>query len=413
LKILFINKYDITGGAAIAARRISEALISQFGTENLFLVGIRKSRDPQVRVSRKKGWQNNLERGLNRLTSWLGLQYYYFPLSTPRIRMEVKQFRPDIICLHNIHGGYFDTRLVRELSEIAPVIWTLHDMWAFTANAAHTFGEESWKKMQAGPDEHRSFPQTGLNRGKALIRRKKNIYARSRLILVCPSRWLQDMACQSPVLEGKRIEYIPNGVDLVRFCPADRALAKKKLGIDPARTVLTFSAEKLLSSPYKGGLDLLEILRDLDNQCGNQQLHALMIGKDRLPLDLKQMTHTNTGYLDQEARMIQCYQATDIFLYPTRADTLPFSLIEASACGVPGISYDVGGCREIIRDKISGHLIPPSDRQSFVQCTLNLAGDAALRESFSRSARETAVTRFDIRRTAQAYHDLSLEALMT
>ena len=412
MKIAFINKYDTRGGAAIAALRLARGLELRHHTENRFLVGNKNSSDPRVLATRDPGWQQALERGINLVTGWLGFQYYFFPVSTPRILAELRRFRPEVISLHNIHGGYFDTGLLEKLGSLAPVVWTLHDMWAITANAAHSFGDENFKRMEPGKKENRSFPRTGINRGAALISRKKKIYSRSNLCLVTPSRWLYDLARQSPVLEGKRIELIPNGLDLATFSPGNRRGARLGLGIESDSIVLCFSSEKLMSSPYKGGKEMLEILRHLDRE-SELPVHILMIGGDRLPLDFGRLTITQTGYLKGEQEMIRCYQASDIFIYPTRADNLPSSLMEATACGLPSISFDVGGCREIIADGENGILVAPSDIMGFVQATLRLAADPQLREKFSVQARQTAVSKFDIGQMADAYYGLFQELIKT
>ncbi len=412
MKIAFINKYDTTGGAAIAALRLARCLEQRHQAEIRFLVGKKNGSDPRVRATRDPGLQQFLERGINLVSGWLGFQYYFFPFSSSRILRELRRFQPDVISLHNIHGGYFDTGLLQKLGGIAPVLWTLHDMWAITANAAHTFGNEQFKQMEPGKGEHRSFPRTGINRGQALLSRKKKIYSRSNLSFVAPSQWLYDLARQSPALEGKRIAQIPNGLDLGAFSPGNRRRARLGLGIGPESIVLCFSSEKLFSSPYKGGKELLEILRLLD-QKPEFPLHILMMGAEKLPLDFRHLTITHTGYLKEEQEMVRCYQASDLFIYPTRADTLPSSLMEATACGLPAISFDVGGCGEIITEGENGMLIPPGEIGGFVQAILRLGKDAALREKFSGKARQAAVLRFDIRQAADAYFRLFQELIKT
>lgn len=406
MKILFINKYDTSGGAAIAAWRLHEALQKSYKTENAFLVGIKRSGYDFVYETRKKGLENTLEKGMNFLFNKFGLQYVWFPFSTKRILKFTKSFHPDIIALQNIHGGYFDTTLIKKLSGMAPIVWTLHDMWAFTGNAAYTFGDESWKQMQGGAKEHKHFPQTGFNNGKWLLQRKKDIYTKSRLTIVSPSEWLQKLALQSPVLKGKKILHIPNGIDTSLFCPAENKVQiKQEFGISPEQKVLLFTAEKLMQSEQKGGAALLEILKKLDQEMA-MPVTLLTLGQGNLPLTFEQLKVKPLGYVSDQKQIIKALQASDLFLFPTKADNLPNTLIEAIACGLPCITYDVGGCGEIIKNGENGFLVPPFEVNPFVEAIKGLLEDQNKFVTFSDVARKYAVENFEVSEMARRYFEV-------
>jgi hypothetical protein len=89
------------------------------------------------------------------------------------------------------------------------------------------------------------YPAIGFNTGQWLLKRKKKIYQRSRLTIVCPSKWLFNLAEQSPVFQGKRVQHINNGVDLNVFRPHDKTTARARLGVPDADRVIMFSAEHL------------------------------------------------------------------------------------------------------------------------------------------------------------------------
>lgn len=410
VKLLFINKYDRNGGAAIAAWRLHEALKRRFDTQDRFLVGIKCEDDPEVRATRGQGWPNTLERGLNFLLNRLGLQYVYFPVSTPRILREVKQFKPDLIHLHNLHGGYFDLSLLERLSRTCPLVWTLHDMWAFTANAAHTFGDESFKTMKAAPGEHHQFPDTGLNTGSWLLNRKRNIYGHSRLTVVCPSKWLYDLACKAPVFEGVPIHWIPNGVDTRKFKPClNRTELRDQMGLSKDRFVLLFSAEKPRSSQYKGGAGLLDVLEVLDRS--GIPMDLLVTGKEPLQTSYKNLRIRHLGFIRSEAEMIAAYQVADLYIYPTRADNLPNTLMEAMACGLPCVSSGVGGCAELVQDGKTGYVVPVQDAQAMSQAILELAAHPDRRQQFSEASIQWIQDHYELDEVAQRYHTLYLQIL--
>lgn len=404
MKVLFINKYENSGGAAIAAQRIAAGLATYYHTDNHFLVGTHTA-SAHATVTRPGMVRNVIERGINVLSNRAGLQYLYFPFSTSAIMRAATAFQPDVISLHNIHGGYFDASLLPRLSALAPIVWTLHDMWAITGNAAHTFGDTSWKRGVAGKQDHKRAPAMGLPTGTYLMKRKQKLYAASELHIVSPSRWLYQMTTESPLTNAKPLAYIPNPIDTDYFRPQDRAASRLALGLPPDASVITFVSERLFNSEFKGGAELLQILHLLDAQL-DRKVHLLMIGKDRLPGTFKNLECVYTGYVKDTEKMMQCYSASDIFFYPTKADNLPNVLIEAGSCETACITYDVGGCREIVQDGLTGYVIAPGDQEQFARQTLHLLRHPDLCREFGKTARNFVAQYFGMKVVAGQYYHL-------
>lgn len=412
MKTLFINKYDIFGGAAKAAFRLNLGLRKYLNYENYFLVGIKKSNLDYVFETRKSGFENFVERGINLVSNKLGLQYKWFPFSTSRIVSIVDELRPNIISLHNIHGGYFKTSLIKELSRYAPIVWTLHDMWAFTANAAYTLGDDSWKSLKAGQNEKKYFPQIGLNTGRWLLKSKKNFYEDSNLTIICPSRWLYSLAKQSPVFSKNRILTIANGIDLEIFRPHDMQKSRNELNIPLDAKVISFVAEKIYQSQFKGGRNLISILEGLNSNV-NDKIHVIIIGQGS-NIELLKFTKLiiySTGYIDSDELISKYLSASNIFIFPTLADNLPNTLIEACACGTPCITFDIGGCGEIVENDYNGFLIEPFNVQKFVEKTLLLLGNLEKQKLFSTNCIIKATINFSIKKMSERYNELFQELL--
>lgn len=407
MKILFINISDIIGGAAIAARRLGRGLEKYHNTENFFVVRNKKSSDRNVFPTRKNQFEQTAERWFNIFSNMLGLQYQYLPFSPRVILQKTREIKPDIISLHNTLGGYFTTRLISELSKAAPIVWTLHDMWAFTGNAAHTFGDTSWMQMKNSPSNTRIFPSIGINTGSFLLRQKKKIYSKSDLTIVTPSSWLYSLASKSPVLEGKEVRHIFNGIDLEVFSPGPKEQIRKKLNIPPEAKVLMFSAEKLKNNPYKGGRDLVEILKIINNRTSSK-VHLLILGIGRLEQtdEFNNFTVHSTGYIHDEVKMAEYLSAADIFVYPSRADNLPNALTESIACGTPAVTFDVGGCGEIIKNEISGSLIEPFNIKRFAEETLALLSAEMRLKELSAKSRAFSEENFSLRAMSDNYFEL-------
>jgi len=287
-------------------------------------------------------------------------------------------------------------------------------MWAFTANAAHTLGDESWKQMKSGKDEKYIYPHIGIDTGKWLLKQKKKTYRRSNLHIVTPSTWMTDMAKQSPVFENKTVTLIPHGLDLDLFNNKERNNCKKALGIPgEAKVILFSSADDLDKSRWKGGPLLTDILKHIDDKT-QEPIVALVVGKGRISSapDFKHIKIQYTGLVTGERFTPILMRAADVFIYPTRADSFGLVLLEAIACGTPCVSFKIGGCVDIIQDDLNGYLIEPFDVQTFAEKTLMLLSDHETREKFSKSARDFAESHFNIKDTAHKYYDLFKKIMM-
>jgi glycosyltransferase involved in cell wall biosynthesis len=283
-------------------------------------------------------------------------------------------------------------------------------MWSFTGNASHTFGNESWKHLRNDRALTKIPPSIGINTGAWLLRQKKKIYGQANLTLVTPSYWLQGLARQSPVFEGKNIYQVFNGLDTSVFKPGDKQAAKIKLGLPPDRKTILFSSHFLtVNNPWKGGTDLLEILRRLD-ALATERISFLALGEGRLD-DHKTQSLGNLdihymGYVSSETTMADCLSAADIFIYPTRADNLPNVLVESIACGTPAISFDIGGCGEIITHHYNGLLIRPFDHEAFAASIWALLEDGQKRASFGINGVTRAKENFQLSSMAGQYYTI-------
>jgi len=407
LKILFINISDIIGGAAIAARRLGKGLEKYHSTENIFVVRTKKTTEENVFATRRNQFEQVSERWFNIASNLLGLQYQYLPFSPKVILQKTLEFKPDVISLHNTIGGYFSTSLLIELSKIAPVVWTLHDMWAFTGNAAYTFGDTSWKEMKNSKSNTHTFPFIGINTGGMLLRQKKRIYSKSDLTIVTPSDWLCSLAKESPVFEGKDVHHIFNGIDLELFSPKPKAGIRKKLNIPPEAKVIMFSAEKLKNNARKGLGDLMKILRVINGRT-DSKVHLLMLGEG-MPEGLEEFNNFYvhpTGYVQDEAKMAEYLSCSDVFVFPSRADNLPNVLVESIASGTPAVTFDIGGCGEIIKNDVSGCLIEPFNIEKFAEETLRLLSSDEKLKELSLSSRKFAEGNFSLKSMSDNYYRL-------
>jgi glycosyltransferase involved in cell wall biosynthesis len=408
MRVLFINTTDVSGGAAIIACRLMRGLKQYYDTENFFLVRYRKGSMPSTEVTISSFFQKAVERSMDKLTKAIGLQYLFYPFSSAKILDCARQLKPDIISLHNIHGGYFATPLLVKLSKIAPVVWTLHDMWSFTGNAAHTFGNTSWKEMRNDAHLTKIYPSIGINTGVSLLKLKKRNYNQSNITLVTPSVWLKELAEQSPVFEGKRIVQIYNGVDTSTFAKKDKKACRLGLGLPTEGKTIMFSAETIsLNNTWKGGGMLLEILKRIDSLT-KEKINLLVLGSGEMKeiYSFNNFTVFHKGYVNVEDIMSDYLNAADVFIYPSKADNLPNILVESIACGTPCITFDIGGNSEIIEDDYNGYVIAPFNFDDFAEKTIGLLNDKNKSLTFSSNCIDMTKKRFLLEDMTDQYFQL-------
>lgn len=408
MKILFVNSLDIVGGAAIAAWRLADSLEKYCGTENHFLVATKKSVAANVHeVTPASKVPRLIDAYIVKYSNAIGLQYLWIPFVAHNILAMTKKIRPDVISLHNIHGGYFALPLLKKLSALAPIVWTLHDMWSFSRNAAYTFGNEAWKELKSFDGEKNHYPMIGLDTGSLLLKIKRRVYAQSDLCIVTPSKWLYDLTLDAPLFKDQKRIMIPHGIDTEEFCPEIKSRARARLQLPVDGRWILFDSRWIHHDPRKGGDNLVRILSKLNHKT-KTRIRCLVLGNN-LPDELTNLENLEfhlKGHVSDVRKMAVYYNAIDLVIFPSQADNLPNVLIEATACGTPCIAFNVGGVGDVIVDGITGYRLPPFDIEAFTDKTLNLLGNSTALFELSNSSREFAARRFDSKKIAEAYLQL-------
>ena len=159
---------------------------------------------------------------------------------------------PDVVHVHNLHGGYFDLRALPDLARRARLVATLHDAWLLTGHCAHPLDSDGWLRGCGNCPHLDTYPALHRDGTAFNLARKRSIYEGLELAVVTPSRRLMDMVERSILAPAAvRREVIPNGVDLERFAPGDRARARRELGVAPDVPLLVFAAQGGRANEFK------------------------------------------------------------------------------------------------------------------------------------------------------------------
>jgi glycosyltransferase involved in cell wall biosynthesis len=403
VRILQISTSDRGGGAEAVATALHRGLRSR-GHETWLAVGYRRTAEEGVIEIGGAG--SRRRRALTDpgvlLDAFRGHEDFRFPES--RRVLELVPARPDVVHVHNLHGGYFDPRVLPELAQRAPVVATLHDAWLFTGHCAHPLDSDGWLRGCGDCPHLDTYPPLRRDGTAFNLARKRSIYAGLQLAAVTPSRWLMDLVERSILAPAAlRRSVIPNGVDLDVFRPGDRAAARQGLGLDSGTPLLVFAAQGGRANEFKDFPTFRAALALLD-----APVLAAALG-DRASGD-EQVGRTTLRSVGQvtPVRIAQWLRAADLYVHPSRADTFPSGVLEALACGTPVVAARVGGIPEQVRDE-TGVLVEPGDAAALAGAIAALLADPARRQRMGTVAVEDAQARFAPDRQLDSYLGLYAE----
>ena len=277
-----------------------------------------------------------------RLTGRIGC---FSVLPTRKLLKKMEQFQPDVIHLHNLHGWFVNLPMLFSWlkKHDIPVVWTLHDCWAMTGHCPHFAMAKcgKWKTGCGGCTQYRDYPRSLADHSAVMWKKKKKWFTGVKdLTIVTPSGWLADLVGES-FLKDYPVQVIHNGIDLSVFRPADSGFRKDHHCED--KYILLGVA---FDWGVRKGLDVFKALAGrLDDR-----FQIVLVGtNDNIDRELPENIISIHRTRDQK-ELAQIYSAADLFVNPTREDTLPTVNLESLACGTPVLTFRTGGSPECIDD---------------------------------------------------------------
>ncbi|TVZ27525.1 glycosyl transferase family 1 [Gillisia sp. Hel_I_86] len=304
-------------------------------------------------VSKMNNWvESYLKR---RMTSQFGI--FSYPVIGSNISEMNVVREVDVIYIHWVLNGFLSIKNIEQLVKLnKPIIFFMHDMWTITGGCHHSFGCDKYMehchncKFFIG-DKKNDLSTSEFKRKKKLFSTYDNVY------FIAPSKWLFNCAKQSALTKEKPVFYIPNYLDDKIFKPFEKNVAKKILNIDKDDIVIAFGAISI-GSPYKGWEYLQKALEIMEEDGNFKNVSILIFGSgynkevaEAIPFKTKFM-----GFLTNEYATNLMYNAADVFLAPSLADNLPYSILESQYCGTPVVAFNTGGIPDLIDHKNNGYL---------------------------------------------------------
>lgn len=263
--------------------------------------------------------------------------------ATKDLIKQIEKFKPDVIHLHNIHGYYINIEILFNYLKQHPEIkkiWTLHDCWSFTGHCAYyTYAKcEKWQTGCNGncPNK-KEYPQTILSNIKSNFNKKREIFSGvENMILVTPSKWLKKEVEKS-YLKDYPIEVINNGVDTNVFRPIPSNI-KQQYGIEDKKVILGVAS---VWDKRKGLDTFIELSKELDDQ-----YQIVLIGLSKKQIEKLPKNVIGISRTENVQELVKWYSAADVYFNPTLEDNYPTTNLEAIACGIPVITFNIGGSSE-------------------------------------------------------------------
>lgn len=412
MRVLLINTSERIGGAAVAASRLMEALKNN-GIKAKLLVRDKQT-DQITVVSLRYDWRMVWKFVWERIVIWAANRFRrnnLFAVDIANTGTDITSLpefqQADVIHLHWINQGMLSLKNIGKiLASGKPVVWTMHDMWPCTGICHHARTCERYRQ------ECRNCPFLYGNGGKKdlsnrTFRKKQKLYQGGHIHFVTCSRWLEEQARQSALLTGHTVTCIPNPINTNLFKPHNKQEARRKCRLPQNGRFVLFGSVKITDK--RKGIDyLVESCKLLAKNHPELRtdLGVVVFGKESQQLaNLLPFKVFPLDFVSNEHQLVDIYNAVDLFVTPSLEENLPNMIMEAMACGIPCVGFNVGGIPEMIDHLHNGYVAQYKSAEDFangIYWTLTDPDYPSLAEQACRKA----VSHYSENAIAKKYIDL-------
>ena len=410
MKILIVNIYDVEGGAARAAYRLHKALLAADVQSNM-LVQRKLTDDYSVQgpVSKKQKIISMIKYYVDQIPVFFYKERsanLFSPawFSSGDILKQINQAQPDIVHLHWICKGLLSVEDIGKIK--APIVWTLHDSWAFTGGC-HIPGECKNYINGCGSCESLGSKKIHDLSEKVYMRKQKTYALMGNITVIAVSNWLKDSAKNSALFKNSNVIRIANAIDTKLFAPVNKSTARSILNITEGNRVVLFGAMSATSDLNKGYRELIEAI----NKLSSTNIEIVIFGsrQPQIVPNLKYKMHY-VGRLHDDISLKVVYSAADVMVVPSLMEAFGQTATEAMACGTPVVAFQTTGLLDIVDHKINGYLAKAFDTTDLargIEWVLSTKSYGQL----AQNARDKVIREFDSEVIATKYIALYRQVL--
>jgi len=410
MRVLIINTSERVGGAAIAANRLMQAL-KKNGIKVKMLVRDKQT-DHLTVFSVGHNWTQPIKFLWERLCIFIANNFSrknLFQVDIANTGTDITQHtefqRADVIHLHWVNQGFLSLSNINKILHAGkPVVITLHDQWYFTGICHYSGNCQKYQELCHHCELMRGTLWGDL--AKQVFLKKEKLYSDVQLTFVGCSQWMANLAKTSKLTQGHKVVSIPNAIDTDLFCPQDKMQARQAFNLPKDKRLLLFSCQRI-TDERKGFHYFVEALQLLKQQRPDlaKGTEIVVVGgeaeslRHRVPFNIFPIS-----YVSDPQKMVQLYNAVDLYVTPSLQDNLPNTIMESMACGTPCVGFNVGGIPEMIDHQENGYVAAYKDAQDFANGILwTLGADQGI---LSRQARNKVMTTYSEDAVAYKYKDV-------
>ena len=371
MKIVHLTNSDFNGGAARACYRINKSL-QQLGEDSKILTQQKLTNDESV-TSITHNFLENYAVLFRKGLDWLSIQTltkkekgrFTFPFFGTDVSQNRLLQNADIISLQWINEGFLSLKSLQKLKQLnKPIVWTFHDMWAFTGGCHYAGTCKNYLgECKECPALNFSGTQDFSNK---IFNKKKDLFNSMNLSIITCSKWLSKEVKKSELLKDKRVEAIPNPIETDIYIQYDKKESRQKLNLPEDKTLILF-VSMTVNDKRKGFTYLLRALERLNQTQKYNDIELLVLGSvDESVINNLPFKVNSLGRLSEPERIAYCYSAADLFVAPSLEDNLPNTVMESLSCGTPVTAFNIGGMPDMIDQKQNGYLAKEKDEQDLM-----------------------------------------------
>lgn len=372
MKVVHVVNVDIIGGASKAAFALNKALL-EIGVDSKMLVQ-RKFSNIDGILSVSDTFSNKQKTNVRMLFDLIQMKIFTKTkkgrFSFGNVGIDITNHgliqEADIVHLHWINEGYLSIKSLSKLSKLnKPIVWTLHDMWAFTGGCHYSSGCLRYLSS-CGNCPYLILPSDS-DFSNTIFLAKKKLYKKFQLAFITCSEWLANIAREVPQFKDKMVSPIHNTLDTNVYKPIDQIYIRGKLNLPKDKFLILFVAlstkeERKGFSYLKNSLDYLVKQYPMSKD----QIELLILGSSSIDQLKGIPLKVNTSERKREDKDIaEYYNAANIFLAPSQEDNLPNTVLESLSCGTPVVAFKIGGIPEMVEHKKNGYLAEAKSLEDF------------------------------------------------
>jgi glycosyltransferase involved in cell wall biosynthesis len=403
-KLLQINSVVNLGSTGRIAEQIGSFVIDK-GWEGFIAYGRSAGTSSSKLIKIGNNWDQKLHGLQTRLFDRHGLASAG---ATNLLVKVILKTNPDIIHLHNIHGYYLNYKILFDFLEkqSIPIVWTLHDCWAFTGHCTY-FSDINclkWQTHCSKCPKKKNYPGSHfLDNSFNNFKYKSEYFNKlSNLTLVTVSHWLASMVKQS-FLSKHPLQVIHNGVSIHDFYPIDDTLElDSKYGFNNRKVLLAVATSW---SKNKGWEDYIKLAELLPADYVIVLVGVTKKQKSLLPPGIIGIERTEN--LQELARL---YSHAQVLLNLSYQETFGMTTIEAAACGTPAIVYNATASPELITAE-TGTIVEPGDIHGVLKAFEAIVSKGKL--FYTQACRQFVLNKFNKEDRFKDYFELYCSLLKT